>query len=230
MGKMAFQLLCCLKLNKGREESVPIKVVIGEDDDLIRESLKIILGADKDIEVVGAFSNGREVVDFIVKTKVDIVLLDVRMPILNGVLATKEINNISTTKVIILTTFDEDKYISDAILFGAKGYLLKNTKPNKIIEAIKMVNEGNSVIQEEVLKKLSSNIGKDYKDISDLTLFTERELEIIREICKGYSNKEISNSLFISEGTVKNYITSILQKTNLNHRTQIAIKYLRNFQ
>ncbi|MEG1482323.1 response regulator transcription factor [Clostridium sp.] len=209
---------------------MPIKVVIGEDDDLIRESLKIILGADKDIEVVGAFSNGREVVDFIVKTKVDIVLLDVRMPILNGVLATKEINNISTTKVIILTTFDEDKYISDAILFGAKGYLLKNTKPNKIIEAIKMVNEGNSVIQEEVLKKLSSNIGKDYKDISDLTLFTERELEIIREICKGYSNKEISNSLFISEGTVKNYITSILQKTNLNHRTQIAIKYLRNFQ
>ncbi|MEG1003440.1 MAG: response regulator transcription factor [Clostridium sp.] len=209
---------------------MPIKVVIGEDDDLIRESLKIILGADKDIEVVGAFSNGREVVDFIVKTKVDIVLLDVRMPILNGVLATKEINNISTTKVIILTTFDEDKYISDAILFGAKGYLLKNTKPNKIIEAIKMVNEGNSVIQEEVLKKLSSNIGKDYKDISDLTLFTERELEIIREICKGYSNKEISSSLFISEGTVKNYITSILQKTNLNHRTQIAIKYLRNFQ
>ena len=206
-----------------------IKVVIGEDDDLIRESLKIIFGADKDIEIVGAFSNGREVVDFIVKNEVDIVLLDVRMPILNGVLATKEINSISTAKVIILTTFDEDKYISDAIYFGAKGYLLKNTKTNKIIEAIKMVNEGNYVIQEEVLNKLSSNIGKEYKDINDLTLFTERELEIIRGICKGYSNKEISSSLFISEGTVKNYITSILQKTNLNHRTQIAIKYLKSF-
>lgn len=205
-----------------------IRVVIGEDDNLIRESLGIILGADKDIDVVGTFSNGREVVEFIYKNKADIILLDVRMPVLNGVLATKEIGKISSAKVIILTTFDEDEYIQNAISFGAKGYLLKNTKPNKIIEAIKMVHAGNSVIQEEVLDKISKNILSD-NNTKDLSIFTERELEIIKEICKGSSNKEISNNLFISEGTVKNYITSILQKTDLNHRTQIAINYLNSF-
>lgn len=205
-----------------------IRVVIGEDDNLIRESLGIILGADKDIDVVGTFSNGREVVEFIYKNKADIILLDVRMPVLNGVLATKEIRKVSSAKVIILTTFDEDEYIQKAISFGAKGYLLKNTKPNKIIEAIKMVHAGNSVIQEEVLNKISKNILND-NNTKDLSIFTERELEIIKEICKGSSNKEISNNLFISEGTVKNYITSILQKTNLNHRTQIAINYLNSF-
>lgn len=205
-----------------------IRVVIGEDDNLIRESLGIILGADKNIDVVGTFSNGREVVEFIYKNKADIILLDVRMPVLNGVLATKEIGKISSAKVIILTTFDEDEYIQNAISFGAKGYLLKNTKPNKIIEAIKMVHAGNSVIQEEVLDKISKNILSD-NNTKDLSIFTERELEIIKEICKGSSNKEISNNLFISEGTVKNYITSILQKTDLNHRTQIAINYLNSF-
>lgn len=205
-----------------------IRVVIGEDDNLIRESLGIILGADKDIDVVGTFSNGREVVEFIYKNKADIILLDVRMPVLNGVLATKEIGKVSSAKVIILTTFDEDEYIQNAISFGAKGYLLKNTKPNKVIEAIKMVHAGNSVIQEEVLNKISKNILSD-KNTKNLSIFTERELEIIKEICKGSSNKEISNNLFISEGTVKNYITSILQKTNLNHRTQIAINYLNSF-
>ena len=150
------------------------------------------------------------------------------MQVLNGVLATKEIGKVSSAKVIILTTFDEDEYIQNAISFGAKGYLLKNTKPNKIIEAIKMVHAGNSVIQEEVLNKISKNILSD-NSTKDLSIFTERELEIIKEICKGASNKEISNNLFISEGTVKNYITSILQKTNLNHRTQIAINYLNSF-
>ena len=189
-----------------------IRVVIGEDDNLIRESLGIILGADKEIDVVETFSNGREVVEFIYKNKADIILLDVRMPVLNGVLATKEIGKVSDAKVIILTTFDEDEYIQKAISFGAKGYLLKNTKPNKIIEAIKMVHAGNSVIQEEVLNKISKNILND-NNTKDLSIFTERELEIIKEICKGSSNKEISNNLFISEGTVKNYITSILQKS-----------------
>ncbi len=205
-----------------------IRLVIGEDDDLIRESLKIILGANKNIEVLNAFSNGRETLEYVVRNDVDIALLDVRMPIMNGVLATKEINEKSNTKVIILTTFDEDDYIRSAISYGAKGYLLKNTPPDKIISAIEMVYAGNSVIQEEVLSKLSSNLDYKEKEEFDMTQFTEREIEIIKEISKGASNKEISRSLFISEGTVKNYITSILQKTGLSHRTQIAIKYLKS--
>lgn len=205
-----------------------IRLVIGEDDDLIRESLKIILGTNQNIEVLDAFPNGREALEYVVRNDVDIALLDVRMPIMNGVLATKEINEKSNTKVIILTTFDEDDYIRSAISYGAKGYLLKNTPPDKIINAIEMVYYGNSVIQEEVLSKLSSNLDYKEKEEFDMTQFTEREIEIIKEISKGASNKEISSSLFISEGTVKNYITSILQKTGLSHRTQIAIKYLKS--
>ena len=153
------------------------------------------------------------------------------MPLVNGVKATLEVSKNTKTKVIILTTFDEDEYIREGIKNGAKGYLLKNTKPEKIIETIKLVNKGIAVIQEEVLTKLSNNIisVKNNNQI-DTSLFTERELEVMLAISEGLNNKEISKKLFISEGTVKNYITSILQKTNLTHRTQIAIYYIKNLE
>ena len=207
-----------------------IKLVIADDDSLIRESLKIILSYDKDIEVVDVFENGKDLVDFLLKNRIDIALVDVRMPVLNGVKATLEISNKTETKVIILTTFDEDEYIREGIKNGARGYLLKNTKPDKIIETIKMVNVGIAVIQEEILNKLRSNIKTDREEnIIDKNLFKERELEVMKAISEGLSNKEISKKLFISEGTVKNYITSILQKTNLTHRTQIAIYYIKKW-
>lgn len=208
-----------------------IRLVIADDDVLIRESLKIILSYDKEIEVIDIFENGKDLVDFLLKNTIDIALVDVRMPILNGVKATYEIVKNTKTKVVILTTFDEDEYIREGIRNGAMGYLLKNTKPDKIIETIKIVNNGIAVIQEEILNKLSSNImDKDNgKEKIDKSLFTERELEVMEAIAEGLSNKEISKKLFISEGTVKNYITSILQKTNLTHRTQIAIYYIKGF-
>ncbi len=207
-----------------------IKLVIADDDSLIRESLRIILSYDKDIEVVDVFENGKDLVDFLLKNRIDIALVDVRMPILNGVKATLEISQKTETKVIILTTFDEDEYIREGIKNGARGYLLKNTKPDKIIETIKMVNVGIAVIQEEILNKLRSNIKTDREEnIIDKNLFKERELEVMKAISEGLSNKEISKKLFISEGTVKNYITSILQKTNLTHRTQIAIYYIKKW-
>lgn len=208
-----------------------IKLVIADDDALIRESLKIILANDEEIEVVGTFENGKEVVDFLFNNNVDIALLDVRMPIINGVKATLEISKNTNTKVIILTTFDEDEYIRNGIRNGAKGYLLKNTRPDRIIQTIKMVNEGNCVIQDEILIKLSNNLyEKEIKKCNiDKKIFTERELEVMEAISKGLSNKEISKALYISEGTVKNYITSIFQKTGLTHRTQIAIYYIKGF-
>lgn len=199
-----------------------IKIIIADDDTLIRESLKIIIGIDKDIEIVGTFENGLEALKYIQNNEVDIALLDVRMPILNGVETLEKIDN--ATKVIILTTFDEKEYINRAIKNGARGYLLKNTEPSKIIDTIKMVYGGNSVIQSEVLEKIQDGLERGEKE--DMTIFTEREVQVIQKITEGLSNKEISKNLFISEGTVKNYITSILQKTNLEHRTQIAIKYL----
>ncbi|WP_317311353.1 response regulator transcription factor [Clostridium thermobutyricum] len=200
-----------------------INLVIADDDSLIRESLKIILGSDKEINIIGAFNDGLEALKYINENEVDIAVLDVRMPNLNGVETIKEIRN-EKTKSIVLTTFDEDEYIEKALKYGAKGYILKNTEPKQIIETIKMVYRGKSVIQEEVLEKIK--YGLSIEEREDLSKFTQREIEIIKEITNGLSNKEISKKLFISEGTVKNYITSILQKTNLEHRTQIAIKYL----
>lgn len=208
-----------------------IRLVIADDDALIRDSLKIILSYDKDIEVLDVFENGKDLVDFLLENEADIALVDIRMPLVNGVKATLEISKNTKTKVIILTTFDEDEYIRDGIKNGAKGYLLKNTKPEKIIETIKLVNKGIAVIQEEVLNKLSNNIiSKNNYKKTDKDLFTERELEVMLAISEGLSNKEVSKKLFISEGTVKNYITSILQKTNLTHRTQIAIYYIKNLE
>lgn len=200
-----------------------INLVIADDDSLIRESLKIILGSYEEINIMGTFSDGLEALKFINENDVDIAVLDVRMPNLNGVETIKEIRN-EKTKSIVLTTFDEDEYIEKALKYGAKGYILKNTEPKQIIETIKMVYRGKSVIQEEVLEKIKYGLSIEEKE--DLSKFTQREIEIIKEITNGLSNKEISKKLFISEGTVKNYISSILQKTNLDHRTQIAIKYL----
>lgn len=206
-----------------------IKLVIADDDELIRESLKIILSYDNEIEVVDTFENGKDLVEFLLRNTIDVALVDVRMPLINGVKATLEISKNTNTKVVILTTFDEDEYISEGIRNGAKGYLLKNTKPDKIIETIKLVNNGIAVIQEEILNKLSNNLisSIDKKEKIDESIFTERELEVMKAVSEGLSNKEVSKKLYISEGTVKNYITSILQKTNLTHRTQIAIYYLK---
>lgn len=205
-----------------------IKLAIVDDDELIRESLNIILSRDIEIEIVGLFENGRKFLEYGLKEEVDVALVDIRMPELNGVDLTKEVTKRLKTKIIILTTFDEDEYISAALKNGAKGYLLKNTNPKKIIESIKVVYSGSGVIQDEILDKIKNTINFDNKGSNiDKSLFTERELEIMEAISEGLSNKEISKKLFISEGTVKNYITTIFQKTSLSHRTQIAIYYLK---
>jgi DNA-binding NarL/FixJ family response regulator len=205
-----------------------IKVIIADDNSFIREGLKIILSTYAEFDVLDTVSDGKEAVDYCQMHEVDIALLDVRMPHMNGVEATKLLTEKTKTKPIILTTFDDDEYIMDAIKNGAKGYLLKNNDPEQIRDAIKSVYKGNSIIQDVILEKLKSNLDgpKPFETKLDLTVFTERERDIMSLIAKGYSNKAISKELFISEGTVANYITSILNKTGLEHRTQIAIYYL----
>ncbi len=210
-------------------QHMKIKVIIADDNSFIREGLKIILSTYEEFEVLDTVSDGNEAVNYCQKHEVDIALLDVRMPNMNGVEATKRITEQTNTKPIILTTFDDDEYILDAIKNGAKGYLLKNNDPEQIRDALKSVFRGNSIIQDVILEKIKSNltaVNTETETIIDLTGFTEREREIMALIAKGYSNKAISKELFISEGTVANYITSILGKTGLEHRTQIAIYYL----
>ena len=204
-----------------------IKVLIADDDSLIRESLKIIIGMDDEFEVLDAVENGLKAVEYCRKNKVDVALLDVRMPVMTGVEAIKEIASETRVKCLILTTFDEEDYIKDAIKFGAKGYILKNSSPDDIKSAIKMVCSGNSVMGNGVFEKVKEGLSSSEEPKVDKSKFTEREYEIMSLIAKGYSNKEIAAKVFMSEGTVKNYITQILNKTNLEHRTQIAIYFIK---
>ena len=206
---------------------MPIRILIADDDSLIRESLKIILGLDEEFEIVGTVENGLKAVELCKDIQVDVALLDIRMPVLNGVDAVKKINEMGNTKTLILTTFDDDEFIMKAVKNGANGYLLKNNSPDKIKNAIKAVYSGNSVMQDVVMDKIREGLNSTKTSSIDRSHFTQRELDIIELIAEGLSNKEISQRLFISEGTVKNYITSVLNKTGLEHRTQIAIYYLK---
>ncbi|NIK13544.1 DNA-binding NarL/FixJ family response regulator [Saccharococcus thermophilus] len=209
-------------------EPMKIKVIIADDNSFVREGMRIILSTYDEFEVVATVNDGQEAFRYCKNHDVDIALLDVRMPNMNGVEATKLICEQTKTKPLILTTFDDDEHILDAIRNGAKGYFLKNTDPERIREAIKAVYNGNIIMQDVVMEKIKSSL-KEEKEAEpkvDKSLFTEREMEIMSLIAKGLSNKEISKQLFISEGTIANYITSILDKTGLQHRTQIAIYYL----
>lgn len=208
--------------------TMKVKVIIADDNSFIREGMKIILSTYEEFEVLETVNDGQEALDYCKKHDVDIALLDVRMPNMNGVEATKLICEQTKTKPLILTTFDDDEYILEAVKNGAKGYLLKNNDPERIRDAIKSVYHGHTVMQDVVLDKIKSNLQESKEETKiDTGLFTERELSIIALIAKGFSNKEISKQLFISEGTIANYITSILNKTGLEHRTQIAIYYLK---
>ncbi|MFW2489810.1 response regulator transcription factor [Clostridium chromiireducens] len=201
-----------------------IRILICDDDTLIRESLKIILPLKGDIEVIGEAANGRECIDFCLENEVEVALIDIRMPIINGVEAVREIVKNTKTKCIVLTTFDEEDYINEALLYGAKGYILKNNSPQQIANSIVSVYNNTIVMNENVLDKLRA---KESEPEIKKYNFTDREVEIIKAISEGLSNKEISNKLFISEGTIRNYITTILNKTGLEHRTALAVNYLK---
>lgn len=206
-----------------------LKVLIVDDEALIRESLKMILELEEDIEVVGVAKNGQEALEICEVKNTDVVLMDIRMPIMDGVLATKYIKQLNKNiKIIILTTFKDDEYIKQAIKNGAEGYILKSQETDGIIETIRMVYRGISVFEDEVAKCISSMLKtenkKNYRDFN----LTDREFEILKLIGEGLSNKEIASKLFLSEGTVRNYITELLNKLNLRDRTQLAIFYLKN--
>ncbi len=201
-----------------------MEVLICDDDSLIRESLKLLLPLKADIEIVGVAEDGEEAINICTKENVDVALLDIRMPKVSGVEAVKKIVSKSNTKCLILTTFDEEDYINEAIEYGAKGYILKSSTPEQIAQSITSVYNNTIVMNENVLNKFQ---GKSNQPQFSKYEFTEREKDIIIAISEGLSNKEISKKLFISEGTIRNYITIILDKTNLEHRTAIAVNYLK---
>lgn len=210
-----------------------INVVIVDDEKLIREGLNIILGTNIDLNIVGLCENGEEALKMCRSEKVDVVLMDIRMPVCDGVMGTKLIKGeFKNIRILILTTFKDQEYIVDAMKHGASGYLLKDTSYDVIIDGIKSVHKGNVVINPEIAGKMvnnmSSSSGDTVKDVKEKYTLTQREMDIIIEIGSGLTNKEIGEKLFVAEGTVKNYITEILSKLNLRDRTQIAIFALKN--
>jgi DNA-binding NarL/FixJ family response regulator len=205
-----------------------INVVIADDDALIRDSLNLILELDSDISVVGTCSNGYEAYNICSSSSVDVVLMDIRMPGCDGIVGTKKIkNHFPTINILVLTTFQDDEYITQALKNGASGYVLKNTPSTTIIEYIKMVNKGTLLIHPDIAPKLTEMLNfRAKKDLSKYNL-TSREIEIIQLISEGFSNHEIVQKLFLSESTIKNYVSAILSKLNLRDRTQIAVFYLK---
>jgi DNA-binding NarL/FixJ family response regulator len=217
-----------------------IRIGIVDDQDLVRDSLKILLSAQDDFEVVGIGKDGYEALKLVENYHPDVLLLDIRMPIMDGVEATAMLKARSpNTSIIILTTFDDDEYVLNAIRNGASGYLLKSSAMDELAKAIRTVHAGGSLMTPEIATKafkMFSEIVKEYpkkitsvKDETTLPCnLNKTELEIISHIGNGLANKEIASILKLSEGTVRNYISSILQKTGLRDRTQIAIFAVRH--
>jgi DNA-binding NarL/FixJ family response regulator len=208
-----------------------IRVLLVDDQALFREGLETLLSVHDDIQVVGQASNGQEAVEVAAKVQPDVVLMDVRMPVLDGVRATRLLKQaLPKCRVIVLTTFDDDEYVFDALRTGAVGYLLKDVASARLVEAIRATARGESILEPSVAAKVIAEFTRVSSMVPSAQMeqlvepLSERELEILAWIARGHSNKEIASQLFIAEGTVKNHVTHILGKLGVRDRTQAALK------
>lgn len=207
-----------------------MNVILADDQLMIRESLKIVLESEPDITVAGTAQDGVQALALLEKHNVDVAVLDIRMPKMDCVLCTREIKKrFPDVKVIILTTFDDDDFVYSALRYGASGYLLKGLDTRELVKAIRTVHQGGAMINPDVAHKVvdmfsrvSQTTGIEVEPEQEAAL-SDTERAIIREVGKGKSNREISKTLFLSEGTVRNYLSGILSKLDLRDRTQLAI-------
>lgn len=209
-----------------------IKTIIVEDQELIRKSLKIVLESISDISIIGMAANGKEAIDLCEKENPEIVLMDIQMPIMDGVKATEEIKKrMPHIKVIILTTFQDINYVMNALNAGAEGYILKAVDPQFLAAGIQMVYHGGSLIPQELAKEVFQSFhpsgGKGINEQSPLTRTYElnkQELKVLKYLAQGLSNKAISERMFLSLGTVKNYISNIYSKLDVKNRSSAITK------
>jgi len=206
-----------------------IRLLLVDDQHLIRQGLKSLLELEPDLEIVGEAENGSRAIQMVETVKPDVVLMDVRMPIMDGVAATREIcQRFPSTKVLVLTRFDDDEYISESLRFGAVGYLLKDTPSEELAAAMRMVQKGYTQLAPGLIEKMIAKVAapaptKTINLPPGWNELTPREKEVLRLIAAGASNREIARSLYITEGTVKNHVTHILNRLGLPSRTQAAI-------
>lgn len=205
-----------------------MRVLIVDDDRLVSSSLKTILGSDGEIEVVGVGNNGKQAIELYTQLKPDVLLMDIRMDGMTGIeVAEVLLNQDKNAKILFLTTFSDDEYIVKALQIGAKGYILKQNFES-IVPSVKTVAIGQRVFGDEIVTKIPSFINDSGPaDFSKFDL-SDKEAELIMKVADGLSNKEIAELLYLSEGTVRNYISNILEKLQLRDRTQLAIFYYKN--
>jgi DNA-binding NarL/FixJ family response regulator len=208
-----------------------VRVLICDDQVVVCEGLEMILNADPEIEVVGLAYDGAEALELIPSTQPDLVLMDLKMPVMNGIHATREIKkNTPEIKVLVLTTFGEDEWVFDAVRSGADGYLLKGTPREKLVAAIKGTAAGEAHIDPAVGGKLMAQVARNPSpgDTTVTADLSDRELDVLKMLAQGLTNAEIAERLFLTRGTVRNYVSAILNKLDVEDRTQAAILAVRH--
>lgn len=203
-----------------------MKILLCDDQAVIRDGLEMLLTLEKDMQVVGSASDGAEALELAAQKRPDLILMDLKMPGVNGIEATRQLRaKFPEVKILVLTTYDDDEWLFDAIRAGASGYLLKDTPRQKIIEAIRGTMDGKSFLDPAVAGKLMNQVVSNQKQPASILAekLTERELDVLRLLAKGFPNSEIASQLHLSEGTVRNHVSAILEKLGVSDRTQAAV-------
>jgi DNA-binding NarL/FixJ family response regulator len=204
------------------------RVLIADDDNLMRAGLVELLSNDSTIVIVGQAATGREAVEQASELNPDVVLMDVRMPDLDGIAATRELSQkVPTARVLIVTTFEQDDYIFGALRAGASGFLLKRTRPEELIAAVHTVDDGDSLLSPSVTRRVIDRMAQqptpEFADQAKLDELTPREREVLKLISRGLSNREIATALFVEESTIRTHVKRILMKLELRDRVQAVI-------
>ncbi|RIK29207.1 MAG: DNA-binding response regulator [Anaerolineae bacterium] len=203
-----------------------MKILLCDDQAVIRDGLEMLLTLEKDMQVIGSASDGAEALELAAQKRPDLILMDLKMPGVNGIEATRQLRaKFPEIKILVLTTYDDDEWLFDAIRAGASGYLLKDTPRQKIIEAIHGTMDGKSFLDPVVAGKLMNQVVSNQKQPASILAekLTERELDVLRLLAKGFPNSEIASQLHLSEGTVRNHVSAILEKLGVSDRTQAAV-------